>query len=123
MLACTCVFFVTRKKCLTRGHLVVLGGGAVLQDVLHLQELVSAVPPDDGEAKAVGALPQGRVVQLPVQLAGVRREGGRHALTWDRGAEGVRGMSYVVLLCFSMLGLLLWWEGVCGGRVRWCVFV
>lgn len=43
---------------LTGGNLFIVGGRAVAEDILHLQELIMAVAPDDGEAKPLGALPQ-----------------------------------------------------------------
>lgn len=46
------------RTTLTRGHLVVVRGGPVSEHVLHLEELVMAVAPNDGEAKPLGALPQ-----------------------------------------------------------------
>lgn len=56
---------------LTGGDLVVMGSRAVAEDVLHLQELVMAVTPYDGKAKALGAFPQSSVEHLPLQLGWV----------------------------------------------------
>ena len=58
----------------TGGDLVVVGGGAVRQHVLNLEELVGAVPPDDGEAEAQGALPQRSAQDVPLQLGRVPGE-------------------------------------------------
>lgn len=62
------------RTTLTRGHLVVVRGGPVSEHVLHLEELIMAVAPDDGEAKALGALPQSSVEHLSLQLGWVRGE-------------------------------------------------
>lgn len=66
---------------LTRGHLVVVGSGAVAEHVFHLQKLVCAVASDDGESKSLGALLQRCVVHLTLQLAGVCSEARRSSLT------------------------------------------
>lgn len=68
----TCVFINVP----TWSDLPVLRSGAVLQHVLHLQELVRPVAADDGEAEAHGALPQRRPHQDAFQLGRVPREVG-----------------------------------------------
>ena len=56
---CVCVRVCLHvRTTLTRGHLVVVRSGPVSEHVLHLEELVMAVAPNDGEAKPLGALPQ-----------------------------------------------------------------
>lgn len=46
----------------TGGHFLVLCGRAVWKNVLHLQEFIGSVSSDDGETKALLALPQSRMI-------------------------------------------------------------
>lgn len=51
-----------------------MGCRAVAEHIFHLQELISAVASNYGEAKALGALLQGCMVHLPLELARVQGE-------------------------------------------------
>lgn len=62
-----------------------MGCRAVAEHIFHLQELISAVASDYGEAKALGALLQGCVVHLALKLAGVQGETRTGSFTCKRG--------------------------------------
>lgn len=64
-----------------------MGCRAVAEHIFHLQELISAVASNYGEPKALGALLQGCMVQLALELARVQGETGSGSFTCKQGRQ------------------------------------